>query len=167
MVFNVRFLEQFTESYFNKISLIGFSFEQGVTQEMDGLPYAIARYYLVSHEKRYELVASSVLRGPMDVNVGIEINEVRDFTVPEEGLYRILRGSEKAEVTFERVQLSDMLQKYKVPVPFYIAHGQALDCNLFGVTLECETPEFAGVFDDDNNFIETSKENLEKILCKY
>lgn len=167
MVFNVRFLEQFTESYFNKISLVGFSYEEGQTQEMDGLPYAIARYYLVSHEKRYELVASSVMRAPMDVNVGIEINEVLDYTVPETGLYRILKGTEKAEVTFKRVPLSDMLRKYKVPIPFYMANGQALDCNLFGVTLECETPMFAGVFDDDNNFIETSKTNLEEILDKY
>lgn len=167
MVFNVRFLERFTESYFSKISLIGFSYETGETQEMDGQPYAIARYYLISHEKRYELVASSVMRSFMDVDVGIEVNEVAEYSVPENGLFRILKENEKTDITFERVELNTMLRKYNVPVPFYMAEGQALDCKLFGVTLECETPQFAGIFDNDNNFLETSRDELLKVLEKY
>lgn len=166
MVFNVKFLEQFTKLYFNKISLLGFSFEEGTTIEMGGQPYATAKYYLTSHEKRYELIASSVLRAPNDVKVGIEIKQVKQYEIPEQGMYRILKNNEKQEIYFEYVDLADMLDKYKVPLS-YMARGRALDCGLFGITIECETPNFAGIFDEDEYFKKVSKAQLKNILDKY
>jgi hypothetical protein len=168
MKFNVDMLGQFTENYLYNINLVGFTFTREILNKQ-AFAQGTVKYYLISHENKYELTAVSEAT-QAGVHVNIFIDNVDEYSLPDEHesvLYRRLKDTDSLRITFEEVELSDMMDKFKVPVRGYFQNGKALDCGIFGVTLECETPECAGIFDDDKYFNEIERDEFIDLLSKF